>query len=285
MVLESLLTPNKAERKPWEMLFLGLMYTSIAIFLSLWIFKEESSLIMVFLTVLACVPLVYNMLKLEEQKDLKNIKEIKLLKEHWKALSFLMYLFFGFIIAFSIWYVILPPYIIKTLFSTQIQTIDIINAQLHGVPINTQMMTGNLHGFQLFSQILSNNLKVFLFCIFFSFFYGAGAIFILTWNASVIATAVGSFIREHISSIFGVSYFSLFSIGIMRYMTHGFFEILAYFIGGLAGGIISMAVIRHDVQTRRFRKVLTDSFNLIIIAIGLLVIAALIEIYVTPMIF
>ena len=92
MVLESLVNPLKAERQPYEMFFIGLLYASIAIFLSIWIFKEYSSLVMVFLTVFACVPLMYSTLKLEEKKDIEITGERRLLREHGKALKFFVFL-------------------------------------------------------------------------------------------------------------------------------------------------------------------------------------------------
>ena len=76
MVLESILNPLKAERRPWEMFFIGFLYASVGILLSLWIFKDQASLIMVFLTVMACLPIVYNTMKLEEAKDM-SIKKGK----------------------------------------------------------------------------------------------------------------------------------------------------------------------------------------------------------------
>ena len=77
MVLESMLFPMKAEKKPWEMFFIGMLYSTIAVFLSLWIFEKQSSFVMVFFTVLACVPIVYNTMKFEESKDLKYDSEKK----------------------------------------------------------------------------------------------------------------------------------------------------------------------------------------------------------------
>ena len=53
MVLESLINPIKAERKHWEVFVLGFIYSTMAIFLSLWIFRDHASLVMVFLTVIA----------------------------------------------------------------------------------------------------------------------------------------------------------------------------------------------------------------------------------------
>ena len=99
MVLEDLLTPEGAERKPWHMLPLGALYASIGVFLALWIFREQASLIVVFLTVMACIPLIYKIVKFEEDKETKIDKEMSILKEHRKALSAFIYLFMGFVIA------------------------------------------------------------------------------------------------------------------------------------------------------------------------------------------
>ena len=63
MVVESIMNPLNAEKHPLRMFFVGALYTSIAFLLSIWIFGEYSSLVMVFLTVLACAPLMYNTIK------------------------------------------------------------------------------------------------------------------------------------------------------------------------------------------------------------------------------
>ena len=126
-------------------------------------------MVMVFLTVFACIPLVYRTLKYEERKDMMNLKEKVLIKEHEKAIKFLMYLFFGFIIAYALWFVFMPQNSAEGLFDVQLKTIESINSSV----------TGKSYGFGTFIQILANNMKVLLFCILFAFFYGAGAIFIL----------------------------------------------------------------------------------------------------------
>src|SRR3989344_7866748 len=108
MVLESLLSPKKAERRPWEMFFIGLIYATVAIFISLWVFEQYASLVMVFFTVFASIHIVHGALVLEEKRDLTSDKESVLLKGHARALAFFMFLFLGFIVAYSIWYLILP---------------------------------------------------------------------------------------------------------------------------------------------------------------------------------
>ncbi|MBU90728.1 hypothetical protein CMO94_04250 [Candidatus Woesearchaeota archaeon] len=283
MVLESLLNPLKAEKRPWEMFFLGFVYSSIAVMLSLWIFKDQASLIMVFLTVMACLPIVYNTMKLEETKDLEILKERLLLKEHNKAIVFLMFLFFGITLSFVAWYVFLPSDTLNFVFDKQISTIQSINNQVSGNAYQ-QLST--------FFKIFLNNIKVLTFAVLFAFIYGAGAIFILTWNASVIGTAMGNFIRSNLSQYADLlgfdkfaSYFNVVSIGLLRYVLHGIPEILAYFYGGLAGGIISVAIVNKHYKDERFSHILFDVSELLIISIAFLLVAAFIEVYITPILF
>jgi len=294
MVLESLIGPKKAEHQPWKLFFLGFMYASIGTFLGLWIFKNQASLVLVFLTVLASIPLMYKTIKYEEKKDLKYKTELKLIKEHSRALVAFMFLFFGFVIAFTVWYVLLPDRLLQITFNSQIETIRSINSGIVGVTIGPSALieTSAAKHSNIFMQIFSNNIKVLLFCIFFSFFYGAGAIFILTWNASVIATAMGNIIRNGVAAVadqIGLlkigSYLGIFSFSLLRYTMHGFFEILAYFTAGLAGGIISVAIIRHEFGSVLFKKILADSVDLIVLSIVLVFLAALLEVYVTPIFF
>jgi len=282
MVIESLINPLKAEDKPWEMFFLGILYASIAVFLSLWIFKDYSSLVMVFLTVFASIPIVYTLIVIEEKKDAQATSERSLLKEHSKALSVLVFLFLGYTIAFSFWFVLLPEATVQNMFSVQLDTIRSINAGVVGLSVGSDFVM----------QIFSNNIKVMIFSIMFAFLFGAGAIFILTWNASVISAAIGTFIRNNVANYAqhaGIGklagYFHVSSLGLLRYMIHGIPEILAYFTAGLAGGIISVAVIRHDFGSKKFNRILYDSLDLIVIAILILFAAALIEVFVTPRLF
>lgn len=277
MVIESLVNPFKAERNPWEMFFVGMFYSSVAVLLSLWVFKPYASLVAVFLTVIACVPIIYGTIKLEEKKDLEIEDEKILIKEHGRALSFFVFLFLGITISFTLWYVFLPADLTQYLFSIQTKTISDINTQITGQGINQ---------ITLFSKIFLNNIKVLIFCLIFAFIYGFGSIFILTWNASVIGTAIGNFIRTNISNTAGFThYFQITSLGVLRYMVHGIPEILAYFIGGLSAGIISIAITRHDFRSKKFQHILLDSTDLLLLSLVVLLVAALIEVFITPVLF
>ena len=103
MVLESLLNPFKAKKRPWETFIAGGLYATIALFLSFWVFQEYSSLIMVFLITLACVPFLYFTIKGEEELGSKMTDNNRLLREHGKVFLFLILLFLGFSLTLTFW--------------------------------------------------------------------------------------------------------------------------------------------------------------------------------------
>ena len=291
-MFESLINPRKAERKPWELFLIGLIYASLSMLFVKWIFSNNpvfakySSILLITFTVMFSIPFMYYTIKLEEEKDIRIRKEKILIKEHGKALAAFMYLFLGVLVAFSFWYIVLPQDITAENFQIQIEQYCAINAPTGFEKCVAQqgVITGKAVGltagatssWKHVSSIFLNNIYVLIFCLVFSFAFGAGVIFILIWNASVIATAIGIFTKAEIAHM---------HIGIVRYMIHGIPEILAYFIAALAGGIISVAIIRHDFKEERFWHVLQDSLDLILLAIVILFIAAIIEVFVTPALF
>jgi len=286
-MLEMLISPRKAERQPYELFFVGLFYASLSILLVNWIFSSDavlskySGILIVTFTVMFSMPFVYYTIKLEERKITLERGMFSLLAEHKRAIYAFLWLFLGFVVAFSAWHIILPS---NQSLTAQLETYCQINrpssfneciAQ-YSVSGNVVNVNSNIVSSQRLFTIFSNNVGVLIFTLIFSLIFGAGVIFILAWNASVIAAAVGIFANSELSKL---------PLGIARYFVHGLPEIASYFIVALAGGIISSAIIRHEFGTEKFWEVIKDTLNLIIIAIVVLFIAALMEVYVTPSIF
>jgi uncharacterized membrane protein SpoIIM required for sporulation len=277
--------PKRAERRPWEMFFIGLIWASVSILLVTFVFgkdsilKEGSGLLVVVFTVISCLPFMYYIIKLEEGKDIEINDSGKLMCEHSKAIHALIWMFLGFVVAFAFWYSAMPG-TAGTNFNFQIKTFCAINNPSHfdycveqyGIPLATGQATGS----NAVLGIFANNIYVLIFTILFSLAFGAGAMFILVWNASVIGAAIGIFTNKSLAQL---------PLGLLRYMVHGIPEIGAYFVGALAGGIVSVAVIRKDLRGEGTWKILQDSLLLIIIAIVILVVAALMEVYLTPVLF
>jgi len=284
-MIEMLIKPKRAERRPWELFFVGLLYASVSLLLVTFVFgkdfilKEGSGLLIVIFTVIACLPFMYYIIKLEEGKDIEIDNSGKLIREHSKAIHALIWLFLGFVIAFSFWYLVLPGSAQQN-FNFQIKTFCAINSPSyfsnclaeHGISAGTgAVSTGGT-----FLVIFSNNMKVLIFTLLFSLAFGAGAIFILVWNASVISAAIGIFAKGSLAGL---------PAGLLRYMIHGLPEISAYFVGALAGGILSVALIRKDLRGEGTGRILQDSLLMVLIAILILIIAALMETYLTPLLF
>jgi len=284
MVLEAIIPVRTAERRPIEMLPLAFLYSTLALFIALWIFPNHASLVVVFFTVMALLPLMVHMIRFEE-KTIFNSELQKLESHHKRVLPFFIYMFIGIVLSLTLWFVFLPQALVQQLFAVQLSTIMSINQNIN------QVVAHAVSPSNYFVAIIANNLKVLIFVLLFSFIYGAGAIFILTWNASVVAVAIGNAVRSVLASYAGATgmigaaaYFHAFSIGLLRYMVHGIPEIAAYFIGGLAGGLISVAILRHQFMDDRFRLVMRDSLNLIGLSVGMLLIAALIEVFISPLV-
>ena len=65
-----------------------------------------------------------------------------------------------------------------------------------------------------------------------------------------------------INQFFG--YILLLGVGLVRYLIHGIPEILAYFVGALAGGIISFGIIKKDFKGSKIEKIILDSADLLL---------------------
>lgn len=284
-MLELIINPKKSDGHPWELFFVGLLWATVAILLVSFIFAKDTVLsqyggiLVVTFTVIASLPYMYFVIKNEENKDVQITKTGKLLKEHSKAIFALMWLFAGFVIAFSFWYLMLPQFVAVN-FNAQLQVFCAINSPSNYQECINQygvsFITGDATKPGIVMSIFANNISVLIFTILFSLIFGAGAIFILAWNASVIAAAIGIFAKGNILRL---------PLGILRYIVHGLPEISSYFIGALAGGIISVAIIRKDLKGERMWRILQDALVLVIIAVVILLISAILEVFVTPLLF
>lgn len=288
-MLESLINPKREEKGPWKMFFIGILYASLSLLLVHWFFQgdavlsEYSGMIVITFCVMFSLPFMYFIIKREEKEDEHVEGFFGVWKAHKDALYAFMWLFFGFIVAFAFWNIILQD---ANLFNAQIETYCTINNpgniencvseySFSGKIIGDVVTSSSTAGAR-FLSILENNIYVMIFTLLFSLIFGAGAIFVLAWNASVIAAAISVFTKYKIAEI---------PIGIARYMIHGFPEIAAYFITALAGGMFGVGMIRNGIKSKTFLRVIENVVILLFMAIIILIIAALIEVYFTPFVF
>lgn len=284
-MFESLINPKRVEKGAWKMLFIGLLYGSLSLLLVHWFFSQDvvlsqySGMIVVTFCVMFSLPFMYFIIKKEEEEDEQVEGFLGVWNAHKDAIYALMWLFLGFVIAFSFWFMILQN---PSLFNAQIETYCMINSPgdisscVSEYALSEPGISAGATRELRFLSIIENNIYVMIFTLIFSLIFGAGAIFILAWNASVIAAAIGIFTQYRIAEI---------PLGLARYMIHGFPEIAAYFITALAGGMFGFGVIKNGIKDKRFIRVLENVALLLFLAIIILIVAAAIEVYLTPLLF
>lgn len=282
-MLESIVNPRRQVKGPWKMFFVGLAYASLSLLLVKWFFSGDvvlsqySGIIVVTFCVMFSLPFMYYIIKKEEAEDERVFGFFSVWEIHKDAIYAFMWLFLGFIVAFSFWYILLGD---SNLFNAQIETYCRINRPndisncVRGYDFTKT--TGASVKEIRFVSIIENNIYVMIFTLLLSLIFGAGAVFVLAWNASVISAAVAIFTQHTIKEI---------PLGIARYMIHGFPEIAAYFVTALAGGIFGVGILRNGIGGQKFLHVLENAIMLLFMAIIIVIFAALIEVYFTPIIF
>lgn len=285
-MLESLVNPAKTDKHPIKMLFIGIIYASLSFILTRLFFGGDpvlvkySGMIVVTFCVMFSLPFMYFIIKKEEDEDEETFGLVNVWKIHKDAILALMWLFVGFVIAFGFWHLVIQD---TTMLNAQIETYCTINAPGHVQECVQNYAGGNMlqptgafsKAGRLFS-IIENNIYVMIFTLIFSLVFGAGAIFVLAWNATVIAGAIGIFADYSLARL---------PHALARYMIHGFPEIGAYFITALAGGILGVGFLRHGINDQRFFKVLENVAVLLFFALLILILAGVMEVYFTPLFF
>lgn len=258
MVLESLLSKREVERKPSEMFFYSALVTSAALWLSHAVFPSHASIVFLFLVTIAVAPLVYAVLKDKEREDEHASIDKAFWERHADVLSIYAFQFLGVVFAVSFWYAALPSSYLPSLFGLQQSTVEALGA-----------FTSD---YSLFG-ILLNNVKVASLAFAVSFLFGTGAIFILSWNASVLGVFIGGLARDMAFTAGLLAWPSALVSGLTSIALHAVPEIGAYCIAGIAGGILSAGVIRGKRRT----VILKDASALATASSFLLVIAAVLE--------
>ncbi|MBI2543117.1 MAG: stage II sporulation protein M [Candidatus Aenigmarchaeota archaeon] len=260
MVLESIISARQAVRHPVWMFFIGVFIAAISLFISFLVFPQSIGMFTSIVITFIMTPLMVNLLLREEvvtEVELRRNERQNFLQRHKNIITVYVAFFSGVIISLSLIFLFLPEATVNSIFQDQINAINIIR--------------GSFLFSSTFLKISLNNIGVLLIAFLFSLIFGSGAIFILAWNASVLSTAIG-LTAKSVGGLHGIP------IALMTYLPHGIFEIMAYFLGGIAGGILSAALMKR--KTKLFSIIVKDSLKVLGLAIFLLLVGAVIETFV-----
>lgn len=294
-MLESMLDPEKAEKRPWETFWLGFLFTIAAGLMTLQIGGARGGFLFIAFISMGAAPFFIRVFDFEEKKVGKNF-----IDRHDEVIKIYAFFFLSVIFASSLLYVFLPTDTSKVLFSDQLEdlcTRGIVSDTRCGTITVTGQALGTLVGGGYgtsnavspefnFINILLNNLEVLALAFIFSFVLGAGAVFLIAWNATIIGTLIGK-IAENPTAFGAIqlsegniitNYLVALPWTLLRLLPHGIFEFGGYFFGAVAGGILSVAIVREQILSGDFRRVLSDSLIYMAISVALIAIGALIEV-------
>ncbi len=283
-MLESVLNFKEISKSPHLAFIWSFIITSVAIFVSLQLGYEINfgsgqvfSLTGIFSVVFTVIPLVYLITyalkkeeKIEEDEIRHHYTEKNILERHMYDMLFFLFTFLGITMAYALWSFILPEQVfqIQLLKINELQGSVSGNLIIKGTSYLTELFTGAIvaNPTNAFFTIFINNLKVLAFAFVFSLLYGAGAVFIIVWNASILGVYIG-YLAENITHIPVVA---------LSFLPHGLPEIAGYLFAGMSGGIISASLIRrHNIEI--IKKIFFDCLLLLSVGVFLILIAAYIE--------
>lgn len=271
MVLEHLYKLDWIRHRPLFAYLLGLTYSIVGIFSALYLFPESPGIATVAFTSLLILPSLNRLLLKEENaiRKEKTYNPLKILWHHRDMFEIYVFLFLGILTTFGIFSVLLPSLATSTFFNEQVR---LFGYSGHAIHITS------------FASILMNNMKIALFCFIASFVYGSGAIFIITWNASVWGVFFGVLARDSgaAQSIHPLVYFGMVLLAVFPHLIT---EASAYFLTAISGGIISKATLREKFGSKIFNHIIIDALIVFITAMIILCIASFIEMNLAPYLF
>jgi uncharacterized membrane protein SpoIIM required for sporulation len=261
-MLENILKPNWLEKTPRYAFLIGLVYSVIGIISALIVFPKSQGIASIAFLSMLLIPSLSSIISIEEIQDTRSKKFSvrKIFKDHNDVVQVYFMLFLGIFVAFALFSLKFPNLLVQGVFDSQLRIIGLNAGQAIG-------------GFT-FYDILLNNLKILLIFLVLSLVFGAGSILFLAWNASVWGVVFGYMATHYINSfdrLFGT---------FLKVAPHMFLEAGAYFFAIIAGGIMSQAVLREKVGSKKFNYVMKDGFVFLTLSMLLLMIAAFVEVYI-----
>jgi len=272
MVLEAIIDPDRASSSPWAVAILSFIFVTVAVFSAGYLIKESTSMLVVALVAIPSVTLLTSIFDKETNYDYNNKKGT--LTRYLPILMVLCAYFVGVMAAFTFYFLVLPDSDTAVLFGQQSAELGKISSAVSGHAVQT-LYLGDLAG--AFEFLFTNNLKVFLILLAGSLLYGAGTVFILDWNASILGVFLGSIASEFVRN--DPAKFTIWSglgSGILNLLPHGTFELLAYLCIAIAGGILSESLLHKKYKNPEFLVIIYDitklaSWGLLFLAAGALI--------------
>ncbi|MBU0470603.1 MAG: stage II sporulation protein M [Nanoarchaeota archaeon] len=273
MVIEHIFPEDWLESKGRYAFILGVGYSIIGVLIASILFPGDPALVAVAFTSMLLLPELYKIFSIEERRE--SIEKKASLSSLWRddidVVRIYVFLFLGILLVYAVGTMLLPQMQANNLFREQLEI-------RFGQGFSGQAVAGNFSS-DLFFSLLSNNFLVMLACFFLALLTGDGAIFLITWNASVWGTIFG-ITAKLAGQISGQHHFYLFGIIMLVVFPHMIIEALSYILAAISGSVISKDVILEKFASERFFEVFSFNLYLLLGALIFLLLGALVETFV-----
>ena len=273
MVLEHVFPEDWLENKGRYAFILGIVYSIIGILISSLLFPGDPALVAVAFTSLLLLPELYKIFSIEERQE--RMEMGLSVKAIWRddsdIVRIYIFLFLGILLVYSIGTMLLPSFQSNNLFREQLE--------IRFGQGFAGSATGTSFSGSLFFDLLGNNFLVLVACFILALLSGDGAIFLITWNASVWGTIFGV-TAKNAASFSGSSPFYFFLIIMLVVFPHMILEGLSYFLASISGSVISKDVLLEKFASDKFLEVFGFNIYLLVFGLIFLVLGALVETFV-----
>lgn len=278
MVLEHIFPEDWLERKGIYAFLLGIGYSIIGVLIASILFPGDPALVAVAFTSMLLLPELYKIFSIEERQE--SLEQRVSLRSIWRddieVIRIYIFLFLGIMLVYSIGTILLPELQANNLFREQL---EIRFGQGFAGSATAGSATGEIFSSGLFFVLLTNNFLVLMACFILALLAGDGAIFLISWNASVWGTIFG-LTAKNAALFSGQHPLYFFALIMAIVFPHMIIEAISYFLAAISGSVISKDVLLEQFASERFFEVFGFNLYLLLFALLFLLLGAVVETFV-----
>ena len=246
MVLEQILDTRCVKNSFLLVFILSFAYVFVGYLVANLFFPTAESVALIFTLTLLLLPSLNHIINSEEIIESKGCSHF--FHNHKMIYSVYLAAFLGIFVGFLVLGKFAP-------FSYQMSFLEYLNLDKIIQPT-----------VENFIGLISVNIGVMLIFFILSFFYGAGAIFLVVLNASVFSVFMQNILNSE-------AYF--------YFLIHMIPEVAGFILAAIAGAIISRALFVESLKSNKFKNILKNALITLLISTVLIVVGAFLEIFVT----
>jgi len=230
------------------------------------LFFPGESVATILLVAILLTPSLHHLIVIEEKIESKGGSEFW--RKHKIIFKCYIGAFFGILAGFLVLGMINP-------LALNYQNIQLELEHLNQGTIDNFLQNRYVPSPSIAMSVFTHNLQFLMLGFAVSIFYGAGAVFLIVFNASFFASFVIGLMNRFVEGV------QLAGISLVHLLP----ESAGFILAAIAGATLSRALIHEKVKDQKFRNVLQNVVKMLVVAIVLIFIGAFIETYVTAQVF